>query len=388
MNINNNVNVAPRKDSGPPPSGADAPVKSQAHEAVTKAGGKSKEIDSKNFSQTLQAQKQRATAEATTAAPGATAAAPATAPLAPADPSAKTAKQKSDADKDDAPPIDVSGLLALLPVPPLSAPAVAVAAATPAAGAATPSAGAADAGRQAGAPLSAVTAAAAVTAPGVPAAAPVGLPVPASTPAGLIALAQKNTAAATTGDAAHDLSALASTHVASTDATAAANPAASMVSLNALLSPPPLAAAPVGVHSATLTLDPGHADWAGQVGQQVLLTTSAGLQKAELHLHPADLGMVHVNIRIEGGNTGIVFTAEHPAARAALEQSMPQLRDLFNQQGLTLTQTQVFSQMPGDQPGARPQTFRPTATRHDQRTEPVAAEPLRISRRGLLDDYA
>jgi flagellar hook-length control protein FliK len=388
MNIINNTNVAARPDSGSASSGPEASVKSQPGDVPVKSGAGAKGPAQKNFSQTLQAQKQQAiaagAADPQTAGPGLPVAPAANVAGAAADPHVHPADARSKADPDrnatadPANAIDVGGLLALLPaavLPGQPAPATA-----PAHADGVRIGADARAGR---APLATAIAASGGVRPDAVAAGAVQAAAAAPP-----AATQTLTLAAETRAVAPALSTLAEKIATPVDTPAPAPAAASLVPVNNLLPPLPASAPPAGVHTATLTLAPTQAGWADQVGSQVLLSATAGLQKADLLLHPAELGRVHVQIRIEGGDTGVVFTAEHPAARAALEQSLPQLRDLFSQQGLSLTQTQVFSQTPGDHPGARPQAFRPSPARTGPAPERATVEPVRISRRGLLDDYA
>lgn len=413
MNINNNV-VAHRSDSGSASSAADASTQLNARDVSAKSASGKPGVAHKNFSQTLQDQKHRAAADATVDPQNKTVQSPAAAKAAandadvkPTDKDIKDSKQKSDADRDATGVIDINGLLAMLPAAQVPATAAAAASSAAAAGASGT-----QASQYAGLPLTAVNAVAGHNVPptagnldtgtlvagqsaqtavnpaaGQDESATGNLKAAAANTGGLLAMAQKMVTAATKDESGHDLSALVGKLATTADVPAATNPAASMLSLNNVLPPMPTVI-PTAVHTAMLAMDPGHADWAGAVGHQVLLTASAGLQKADLHLHPAELGMLHVQIRIEGGQTGIIFTAEHPAARAALEQSMPQLREMFSQQGLSLAQTQVFSQTPRDSQGARPQSFRSTSAQHSDALEPVAAAPVQVTRRGLLDDYA
>jgi flagellar hook-length control protein FliK len=66
-----------------------------------------------------------------------------------------------------------------------------------------------------------------------------------------------------------------------------------------------------------------------------------GVREARLQLHPAELGRLQVTVTTEGDQTKVVFTAETAAARDAIEQSMPRLRDMLEQSGLQLAQSDV-----------------------------------------------
>lgn len=93
------------------------------------------------------------------------------------------------------------------------------------------------------------------------------------------------------------------------------------------------------------------------------MMTDQGLQQATLRMQPEHLGPVQVHIRMDDGNAQVWFSAHHGDTRAALEDAIPRLRELFNEQGLTLLQANVdsgrgtFGQrgMPWESPGTTPQ---------------------------------
>ena len=87
----------------------------------------------------------------------------------------------------------------------------------------------------------------------------------------------------------------------------------------------------------------GH-DAALRLGERLRWLTESGVQEARMQLHPRELGSVDIRIRIEGQGASVWFGADHPGARAALEATLPQLRERLASEGLQLTQTSVGSQ--------------------------------------------
>mgnify|MGYP001618078157 CR=1 FL=1 len=133
-----------------------------------------------------------------------------------------------------------------------------------------------------------------------------------------------------------------------------------------------------------------------RLGDQLQWLLKNELQEVRLQLHPRELGHVTVQIRIEGQAAQVSFTAEHPAARAALEHALPMLRERFASDGLQLQQVTVGggqgraagdgdSQTPARSPGGFPQQAGEPSTETLQPSHNVA--PLRASR-GLVDHYA
>jgi len=76
--------------------------------------------------------------------------------------------------------------------------------------------------------------------------------------------------------------------------------------------------------------------FAAAFGVQVSVLAQDGVQRAELHLNPAEMGPVAIRIRIEGREARIDFGAEVAATRQAIEDSLPQLAGALNDAGLTL----------------------------------------------------
>ncbi|MFA7505308.1 MAG: flagellar hook-length control protein FliK [Burkholderiaceae bacterium] len=77
------------------------------------------------------------------------------------------------------------------------------------------------------------------------------------------------------------------------------------------------------------------------LGQQLALALRMDLGQAELVLSPAELGPVRVELSLDGDSASVHFAAIHPETRQALEQSLPELRALFEEQGLSLADTHV-----------------------------------------------
>ncbi len=86
---------------------------------------------------------------------------------------------------------------------------------------------------------------------------------------------------------------------------------------------------------------PGKAAWTEEVGNQVRWMLGRAESRAELVLTPASLGKLEVSISLSGDQATAQFVASTQAARDALEQAMPKLREILEQAGLALGQTDV-----------------------------------------------
>ena len=66
--------------------------------------------------------------------------------------------------------------------------------------------------------------------------------------------------------------------------------------------------------------------------------------EAKMNLHPAELGRMSVSVITEGNETKVAFTVETSQARQAVEASLPRLREMLEQTGLSLADSNVSEQ--------------------------------------------
>lgn len=98
------------------------------------------------------------------------------------------------------------------------------------------------------------------------------------------------------------------------------------------------APAPVPLHVAT---PPGSPGWPEEVGSRVSWMVGHDESHAQLTLTPPQLGKIEVSITVSGDQTSAQFVAATPAARELIEQSLPRLREILEQSGINLGQTDV-----------------------------------------------
>ncbi|HVL02082.1 MAG TPA: flagellar hook-length control protein FliK [Dongiaceae bacterium] len=82
-------------------------------------------------------------------------------------------------------------------------------------------------------------------------------------------------------------------------------------------------------------------EWAGEVGQRLLMMVSSKIKSAEIHLNPKELGPMEVRVRMHEDKAHVVFTSQVPQTREALEQAVPRLREMLDQNGVTLGNVNV-----------------------------------------------
>jgi flagellar hook-length control protein FliK len=99
----------------------------------------------------------------------------------------------------------------------------------------------------------------------------------------------------------------------------------------------------------------GSSAWQDEVGTQLTWMTQKGLETGSLRVSPEHLGPVEVNISVQNGDASVWFAANHPDTRAALEQALPRLREMFANQGMNLADSGVSRQSLSQQ-GSRNQS--------------------------------
>ncbi len=117
---------------------------------------------------------------------------------------------------------------------------------------------------------------------------------------------------------------------------------------------------------------PGTANFAPDLAQQLVSMVKTGAQSVRLSLTPAELGPVSVSIQMSGTAVAVAFSASHPATRAALQDALPQLSNLFSQSGLQLSGAMV-----GD--GSQQQAQSGAWSRPERSAPEFGANPGRLS---------
>jgi flagellar hook-length control protein FliK len=106
--------------------------------------------------------------------------------------------------------------------------------------------------------------------------------------------------------------------------------------------------APVPVQVPTPTTSP---EFAQSLGVQVSVLARDGIQHAELHLNPAEMGPISVQIAIDGTQAQVNFGADVAATRQIIENGLPELAASLREAGFTLSGGGVHSQARGREQG-------------------------------------
>jgi flagellar hook-length control protein FliK len=131
----------------------------------------------------------------------------------------------------------------------------------------------------------------------------------------------------------------------------------------------------------------GSDGFAEEVGDKITWMAHQGVQSASLKMTPENMGPVEVRISVQDGSASVAFNAAHADTRAALEQALPRLREMFSTQGLNLSDASVSQQFSRGQPQKQAiGAIGSVGSVSDETTSSVVS--VASARLGLVDTYA
>jgi Flagellar hook-length control protein FliK len=129
----------------------------------------------------------------------------------------------------------------------------------------------------------------------------------------------------------------------------------------------------------------GSTRWGDELATRITLMTAQGQQHGSLRLSPEHLGPLEVRIHVSQDTANVWFGAQHDETRAALQDAIPRLRELFAASGISLGQANVSRQAP-----RQSQSSQSGLRTHGGREDFVTHEITSAARTqlGLVDTYA
>ncbi|MES2100606.1 MAG: flagellar hook-length control protein FliK [Pseudomonadota bacterium] len=146
--------------------------------------------------------------------------------------------------------------------------------------------------------------------------------------------------------------------------------------------------APLAVALATPVSAP---DFAQELGLRLAVLAKDGVQTAELHLNPADMGPVSVQIVMDGTQARVDFGADMAATRQAIEAGLPALASALADAGFTLAGGGVSQHAGGRNGGHESGSSQGDDARRsvgDDQLNRVATAARSITRQGGVDVFA
>ena len=138
----------------------------------------------------------------------------------------------------------------------------------------------------------------------------------------------------------------------------------------------------LSVQVATATHAPEFRD---ALGVQVSLLARDGVQSAELHLNPAEMGPISVRIVMDGAQARVDFGADSAATRELIETGLPELATALRDAGFTLAGGGVSQHSQGSQDRSQDASQHPSDNRSGAGTN--ASRSARRIADSLADDH-
>jgi len=104
---------------------------------------------------------------------------------------------------------------------------------------------------------------------------------------------------------------------------------------------PTTVAAPAPAQTLALDVPMRQAGWDQAFAERVVWMAKQGVQEAQIHLNPRNMGPIEVHVSVQKEQASVAFVAHHAVTREALEAAMPRLRDMLQDSGLNLAQSEV-----------------------------------------------
>lgn len=96
--------------------------------------------------------------------------------------------------------------------------------------------------------------------------------------------------------------------------------------------------------------------WAQDFSDKVVWLAKNDQQTAQININPPQLGPMHITLNLSGDQASALFVSPHAEVRQAIEDAMPQLREMLAGAGINLGQANVGAQLPQQNSGT-PQQF-------------------------------
>ncbi len=118
---------------------------------------------------------------------------------------------------------------------------------------------------------------------------------------------------------------------------------ATQASLDTNLPPASMQAA-IGKAQLSVVIPFQQAQWGQAVAERVMWMSSKGIQEAEIHLDPPELGPLQVKVSMANEQAHVSFVVQHSSVREALDQNAMRLREMFDAEGIDLVDVDVSDQ--------------------------------------------
>lgn len=106
-------------------------------------------------------------------------------------------------------------------------------------------------------------------------------------------------------------------------------------------------------YSSSVNTPVGDPEWTEKMNEKVIWMSSRGIQSAQIHLNPAELGPVDVKVSVQNDQTVVHFNVQNTTVRELLESNVHRLREMMDSGGVNLSQVDVEERSADQQGFAR-----------------------------------
>ena len=154
----------------------------------------------------------------------------------------------------------------------------------------------------------------------------------------------------------------------------------------------PTEAAALRGYTTSIDVPVNHAEWGDKLVGKLTWLTARNMSVAEIHLTPPDMGPMEVRVQVQQDQANITVHSANPAVRDQLELHSHRLRDMLNEQGLSLEQfdvsgspqQQAGEEGPGEQGGNGSGALADTGLEDQD----LQSESLDLTWKGEVDIFA
>ncbi|MFE8069511.1 flagellar hook-length control protein FliK [Marinobacteraceae bacterium S3BR75-40.1] len=97
-------------------------------------------------------------------------------------------------------------------------------------------------------------------------------------------------------------------------------------------------------YTTSIDVPVSQAQWGDKVAGKIAWLANQGIQSAEIHINPPELGPMEVKVKVHNDQASVVMHAHSPTVRDMLETHGHRLRDMLQDGGLNLAQMDVSDQ--------------------------------------------
>ena len=131
------------------------------------------------------------------------------------------------------------------------------------------------------------------------------------------------------------------------------------------------------------------AGWGEAVGNRLMMMVNDKIQSAHIHLNPPELGPIEVRVNVNQDQASVHFVSSNSTVRDAIDDAFPRLKEMFLQNGITLSDANVSQQSPqhGKQNLSQQDDVSASQNNDSSSSEDIETVSSQSTSIGLIDQY-